>query len=294
MALWFTKKGREQRRLKLEAKLLDAEKARIAALPRPKVGLALSGGGAKGYAHLGVLKAFAENGIEFDTVAGTSAGSLVGALYAYGLPIEKMLEAGEKLDVKDIRDHTFLLNPSNPANIEAVVRDLIGDALFSDLKKPFAAVATDLKTGQEIVLNMGSVPRSVSASCCVPVVFKPVVWGDWHLVDGGLVNVLPADIVRSMGADRVVGVDINSARGAGTESLKLWDVVKASFRIATGANAKMGILQSDIVIRPDTKKFRSSKKEGYEQMIEEGYNAALDVIPQVKALFEPIDTANGG
>ncbi|MDR1093056.1 MAG: patatin-like phospholipase family protein [Clostridiales bacterium] len=286
MALWFTKKGREQKRLKFEEQRLAAERERVAALPRPKVGLALSGGGAKGYAHLGVLKAFEENGVDFDVVAGTSVGSLIGALYAYGLPTEKIIEAGADLEIKDIRDHSFLLNPSNPANIEAVVRGLIGDVLFSDLKKPFSAVATDLKSGREIVLNMGGVARAVSASCCVPVVFKPVVWGDWHLVDGGLVNVLPADVARAMGADKVVAVDINSARGSGTDSVKLWDVVKASFRIAMGASSKFGMLRADLAILPDTKRFRSSKKEGYEEMIETGYQAALEVIPQVKALFE--------
>jgi NTE family protein len=274
MSLWFTKKGREQRRQAAEQRRVTAEKERLAALPRPKIGLCLSGGGAKGYAHLGVLKAFEENGLDFEMVAGTSVGSLVGALYAFGLSAEQMIAAGEKLEVKDIRDHSFLLNPSNPANIEAVVRDIIGDVLFSDLK-----------SGEEIVLNMGSVARSVSASCCVPVVFKPVIWGDWHLVDGGLVNVLPASVLRSMGADKVVSVDINSTRGSGTDSIKLWDVVKASFRIATGASSKFGVMLSDVMILPNTKKFHSTKKTGYEEMIEEGYNAGLDAVPRIRELF---------
>jgi len=286
MALWFTKKGREQKRQKIEEKQIAAEKERIAALPRPKVGLALSGGGAKGYAHIGALKAFAENGIEFDMVAGTSVGSLLGALYAYSMPIEDMLAAGEALEVKDIRNSTFLLNPSNPANIEAVVRKLIGDVVFSDLKKPFAAIATDLKTGNEIVLNMGNVCRAVSASCCVPIIFKPVIWDEMHLVDGGLVNVLPATVVRAMGADKVVGVDINSTRGSGTDSLKLWDIVKASFRIATGASSKFGIQQCDVAVLPNTQKYKSTKKEGFEEMIDEGYRAALDAMPEILRLFE--------
>jgi NTE family protein len=273
MAFWF---GKKQRR--------NADGA-AAAPVRGKVGLCLSGGGSKGFAHVGALRAFEELGIDFDLVAGTSAGSLVGALYAFGLSADKMTEIGGALKLTDIRDHSFLFSPSNAANIEALMRDIIGDALFSDLKKPFAAVTVDLRSGTEVILSMGSVARAVSASCCVPGIFKPVIWDEFHLVDGGLKNVIPADVVRAMGADKVVSIDINSSRGEGTDSLRMLDIIKATLRIAVGANAKTGLQCSDIVISPDTRKYRATSKDGFEEMIEAGYNAAAEAAPRIMELF---------
>ena len=253
---------------------------------KPKIGLALSGGGARGFAHIGAIKAFEEAGFAFDVIAGTSAGSIVGALFSFGVPLQTIEGAAEYLKVEDVRDSTFIFSTSNPSNIEAILRNLIGDAMFSDLKIPFCAVTCDLVSGQEIRLDRGSVARAVSASCCVPGIFKPVIWGDYHLIDGGIKNVLPADAVRDMGADFVVGVEVNSTRGIGTDSMKTLDVFKASMRMAIASNGKIGLKNSDIVILPDTRKYKSSSKEGYQDMIAEGYRAAKEAVPEIQKLFE--------
>lgn len=253
---------------------------------KPLIGLALSGGGARGFAHIGALKAFSEAGLKFDMIAGTSAGSIVGALYSYGMPLEKIEEAGETLKVEDVRDSTFIFSVSNPSNIEGIMRNLIGDALFSDLKIPFIAVACDLVTGQEVHIERGSVARAVSASCCVPGIFKPVIWDEKHLIDGGIKNVLPADVVRGMGADFVVSVEVNSTRGVGTDSLKTMDVFRAAMRMSLASNGKIGLANSDVVLFPDTRKYKSSSKEGYREMIAEGYRAGKEALPEIEKLYE--------
>ena len=283
MAFW-TRKGRELRtaeKVKKSAAYIEANRP----VRKPRIGLALSGGGARGFAHIGALKVFEEEGFKFDMIAGTSAGSIVGALYSYGLPLPEIEAAGEHLKVEDVRDSTFIFSTSNPGNIEGIMRNLIGDAMFSDLRIPFTAVTCDLVTGQEIRLDRGSVARAVSASCCVPGIFKPVIWDDYHLIDGGIKNVLPADVVRDMGADFVVAVEVNSTRGIGTDSLKTLDVFKAAMRMAIAGNGKIGLKNSDIVIMPDTRKYKSSSKQGYREMIEEGARAAKEAVPEIQKLY---------
>ena len=284
MAFWFRKDKETRAADKLFKRAAYVE----ANLPtrEPKIGLALSGGGARGFAHIGAIKAFEEAGLKFDMIAGTSAGSLIGALYSYGMPIKEIEDAGENIKVEDVRDSTFIFSTSNPGNIEAIMRNYIGDAMFSDLKTPFTAIACDLVSGQEVRLNRGSVARAVSASCCVPGIFKPVIWDEWHLIDGGIKNVLPADAVKEMGADFIVAVEVNSGRGIGTDSLKTLEVFKAAMRMAIASNGKIGLKYSDIVILPDTRKYKSSSKEGYREMIAEGYRAAAEAIPEIKKLFE--------
>lgn len=284
MAFFF----RKDKELRLAEKVKKRAAYVQANLPtrKPRIGLALSGGGARGFAHIGALKAFSEAGLNFDMIAGTSAGSIVGALYSYGLPLPEIEAAGEGLKVEDVRDSTFIFSTSNPSNIEGIMRDFIGDAMFSDLKIPFVAVACDLVTGQEVHLDRGSVARAVSASCCVPGIFKPVIWDDKHLIDGGIKNVLPADVVREMGADFVVSVEVNSGRGIGTDSLKTMDVFKAAMRMSITGNGKTGIINSDIVLFPDTRKYKSTSKDGYREMIAEGYRAAKEAMPEILKLFD--------
>ena len=282
---FFFRKDKETRRAEKVQKQAEYVHANLPTRS-PVIGLALSGGGARGFAHIGVLKAFCEAGLKFDIIAGTSAGSIVGALYSFGLPFEKMEEASENIKVEDVRDSTFIFSTSNASNIEGILRNYIGDAMFSDLRIPFVAVACDLVTGKEVHLDRGSVARAVSASCCVPGIFKPVIWEDKHLIDGGIKNVLPADVARERGADFVVSVEVNSARGIGTDSLKTLDVFKAAMRMSLAGNGKIGLINSDIVIFPDISKYKSTSKQGYREMIAEGYRAAKEALPEILKLYE--------
>lgn len=134
-----------------------------------KLGLALSGGGAKGFAHIGVLRAFENVGLEFDIITGTSVGSLIGALYSAGIDTRQMEEFGKRLKTTDVLDKKILITPSKSKNIENLVKNWIGSVSFSDLSKQFACVATNIKNGKEVILQSGSVATAVSASCSAPI-----------------------------------------------------------------------------------------------------------------------------
>ena len=250
-----------------------------------KVGLAF-GGGARGFAHLGVLKAFEENGLVFDEVAGTSVGSIVASCYAFGLTSDEMYNVAKKLKSNDIRNSKLFFVPSKTDGIENFVKSLIGDAHFEDMKKPLTVVAVDLKTAQEIHITEGSVVKAVAGSCAVPGVFNPVDFGAYRLADGGLQNNIPADVLRKNGCKYVVSIDINPTRGQGTDSTKLMDIIWASIGIMMKSNAVKGKMYSDFVVETDTSKYKSTSVEGAEEMYEIGYNSGLKLVPKIKELIE--------
>ncbi|MDD4003016.1 MAG: patatin-like phospholipase family protein [Clostridia bacterium] len=253
--------------------------------PKFKAGLSLSGGGARGFAHIGAIRAFEENDIDFSIVTGTSVGSLVGSLYAYGLNSQEMIELAKSIDAREIRTSKLFFRPSPSKNIENLMYKIYENIKFSDLPKRFALSTVDLKTGDEVVISEGNLAKAVSASCAVPLVFTPVEWGNYRLVDGGLVNVIPSDVARQLGAEVVVSVDINSTRGSGTDSIKIFDMFFTVFKIAMKSAAVKGIMNSDIIIKPDLKTYKATKFEGWTEMIEEGYRAALEAVPKIKELI---------
>jgi len=250
-----------------------------------KVGLALGGGGARGIAHLGAIKAFEEYGIKFDYIAGTSAGSLVGALYAYGLGADRLIEIAKSLNIKDIKTNKISFIPSKTDGIENIVKENIGDVSFKDLKTPFCAVAVDIKTGNEVHIKSGNVSKAVAGSCAVPGVFNPVEFENFRLMDGGLQNTIPSDVVKTMGADVVIAVDVNPSRGYGTESTKIIDLLSASIRILMKSNAVKGKLYANIILEPNTKRFKSTKLAGLDEMIKEGYDSAKANMPSILKLL---------
>ncbi len=176
-----------------------------------KIGYALGGGGARGLSHVGVLKALEEHGSFPDVIAGTSIGALVGALYASGLRAAD-IEKAMHLDLRrlaSLADVTLSLSGFvRGKRVTDLLKSVLGDLTFSDLEIPFACLATDIVTGEEIVLRTGPVVRAVRASISVPGIFTPVKVGKRYLVDGGLVNVVPVNTCRDMGADYVVGVNV--------------------------------------------------------------------------------------
>lgn len=275
LSFFKRKKGEHERK----------EKPKKSYQPKVVAGLALGGGGARGFAHIGVLRAFEEHGIDFPIVTGTSVGSIVGSLYAYGLTSDEMLELAKTLNEREIRTSKLFFRPSPSKNIEDMVYRIYGDIKFSDLSKRFALSTVDLKTGEEVVLSEGNLAKAVSASCAVPLIFSPVKWEDYLLIDGGLANVIPSDVARQLGAEVVVSVDINSSRGQGTDSTKTLDVFFAVFRIAMKSTAVKGIMNSDIIIKPDLKSYKATKFQGWSEMVDEGYRAASELMPQIKELL---------
>lgn len=249
-----------------------------------KLGLALGGGGARGVAHIGVLKAFEENGITFDFVAGTSAGSIVGAMYSFGKTPEEMLKIARTLDVKDIRKSKFFM-PSKTDGIEDLIKQNLGDVDVSQSKIPFSAIAVDLISSREIAFTRGNLSKVVAGSCAVPGVFVPVEYEDMHLSDGGLQNNIPSDVPRHFGCDYVVAVDVNSTRGYGTSSLKVLDVILATIRIMSKSNCNKGYLNADIVVAPSMKEYKSTKMDDIDAMYAEGYQAGLEAVPKILELI---------
>ena len=254
-------------------------------MKKPKIGLALGGGGARGFAHLGVIKAFEEFGIKFDYVAGTSAGSVVGACYAAGMPWERMYSIAKNIKVKDIRTNKIPLMPSKTEGIENLMISALGDINIEDLKIPFSAVAVDIKQAKEVCISHGNLAKAVAGSCCVPGVFVPVSFGDMLLCDGGLQNTIPADVPRFFGCDYVIAVDCNRERLYGTDSIKVLDVLSCTIRILMQGNAVKGYINADYVIQPDTKRFKATKPVGIDDMIEEGYRAGVDAIHKIKDIL---------
>ena len=196
-----------------------------------KIGLALGGGASRGFAHIGVLKAFEENGIKFDFVAGTSVGSLVGAFYCAGKTVSEIETIAKSIKEKDIRTSKIVFMPSKTTGIENLVTTHLGDMQIEDLTIPFSPVVVDLKSTDEIALRRGNLAKAIAGSCAVPGVFTPVEFEDKLLADGGLQNAIPADVPKIFGCDYVVAVDVNPTRTYGTNSTKFVDTLLASIRI---------------------------------------------------------------
>ena len=250
-----------------------------------KVGIAFSGGGARGFVHIGAIKAFEEAGIEFDAVSGTSAGSIIASFYAAGYSSDDLLKVAKTIKAKDIRNSKLFFVPSSTTGIENIITDNLGNVSVSSLKKPLAVVSVDLITGNEIVFTKGNLAKVVAGSCCFPGVFNPVEYEHMHLVDGGLKNNIPTDVLKLFDCDYVIAVDVNSTRGEGTMSLKLTEVLAASLSIGTMSNSIRGYMCADVVIKPETKRFSSLKAGDLETMVEEGYNATKLVVQDILKLI---------
>jgi len=173
-----------------------------------KIGLALSGGGARGIAHVGVLKVLEEAQVPVHMLAGTSMGGVVAAIYAAGRPADEIAQFARSLRLLDVvqRDRTGLGLLSQDKMASLLEKALGGDLSFDQLQLPLALVAVDLETGEEVVIREGSVVEGILATTALPVVFPPLRWQGRWLVDGGVLNPVPFDIVRHMGADRVIAV----------------------------------------------------------------------------------------
>lgn len=250
-----------------------------------KIGVAFGGGGARGFTHLGAIKAFEEFGLNFDFIAGTSAGSLAGAFYAAGYSFKEMYNIIKDIKEKDIRKNLIPFTPSKLDALGEIVIKSLGDINIEQLPKPFAAVAVDIKTTKEVCFAKGNLAKAVMGSCAVPGVFQPVVYDNMILCDGGLQNTIPADIPKYFGCDYVISIDVNKSRTYGTDSTKILDVLSCSIRILMKSNAVRGYVNSDLVIAPETKRFKPTRTDGMEEMIEEGYKATIDVMPQIMEIF---------
>jgi NTE family protein len=260
----------------------------------PKIGLALSGGAARGMAHVGVLRALLENDIPIDCIAGTSAGAIVAGAFAAGMPLEQIEDFGRTLRWRDIGRVTMSrLGVQSNERLEQYMRARLPVTKFEELRIPFAAVATDLATGQAIVLkDEGDVPFAIRASCTIPGWYVPVLDQQGRqLVDGGLVAVIPSTVTRALGADVVIAVDVNS-EGATfiTPSSSVIGVLLQSMMVVQKTASSYQLEISDFVISPKVGHIRWDEMGRAEELMDAGYKVGIESIPTVRALIESVTT----
>lgn len=250
-----------------------------------KIGLALGGGAARGFAHVGVIKALEARGIHADIVVGTSAGSVVGAMYASGLNGFQLNRLASTMDEASISDWTMPFRSRGMLRGEALqsyVNKILKDRPIEQMPRQLGIVATDLQSGAPILFRRGNTGQAVRASSSVPGVFEPVHIGSRDYVDGGLVAPVPAEYARQMGADFVIAVDI-SANPTAQATQGQFDILMQTFTIM-GQSIKQYELEknADVVIRPSLAKMAASDFQGRNRAILAGEEAVAKMWPEIQ------------
>lgn len=249
---------------------------------RGALGLALGGGAARGIAHIGVLKVLQEEDIPVCCVAGTSIGSIIGALFCAGKRWEEIWEISQEIRWGELVQATFSgmgLVKSN--RLEKLITSQIGEIDFDDLKIPLTAVAVDIVTAQPVYLNSGSVAQAVRASASIPGIFEPLIIDERMLVDGGVCDNLPADVVREMGARTVLAVDLNSESSDGEKPKNLIDVTFQTFSVLMWNTSRAGRRNADILLQPDITHIGFHDLGKAEELFAAGETAARDALPRL-------------
>ncbi|MDL5032056.1 patatin-like phospholipase family protein [Pelomonas sp. APW6] len=248
----------------------------------PKVGLALGGGAARGFAHIGVIQVLEENGIKVDLVAGTSAGSLVASMYASGKNGKELAQMAESMDEGAITDWAFptrgLIRGEALARF---VREKTGNRLIEQMPLPLGIVATDLSDGSPILFRTGDTGAAVRASSSVPAVFQPVKIGQREYVDGGLVAPVPVRYAKQMGAELVIAVDISEP----PEPKPPGDAMRMllqTFSIMGRSINNFELREADVIIRPKLEGVGSADFSARKRSIQAGRDAAQAALPQLR------------
>jgi NTE family protein len=262
---------------------------------KKKVGIALGSGGPRGYAHIGVIKALEENNIPIDIVAGASAGSLIGGLYlALGsiAKVEKIVLSFKRKDLYSMfAGFGFYTGILKSDKVFEYLDNILQGTSIEDLNKPYAAVATNIKSGKAVALTEGNLAKAIKASCSVPIVLESTEINGNHFVDGGISNPVPVETAKELGADIVIAVNLDNYLED-----KNWQVMKR-FALKNVATASLAILQSnfadtlcseaDITIVPQINSNSTINIFEYinpKDKIEAGYRATIGVMQQIKAI----------
>jgi len=252
---------------------------------KPTVGLALGSGGARGFAHIGVLKVFEAHGIQCDLLAGSSMGSLIAALYANGIEPHMM----EKLAMNLKRKHWLDVIVPNLGfvagdKIKQLIRLLTHGKKIEELDKELAIVATDIETGERVVFREGPVDQAVRASISIPGIFVPERVGDRLLVDGGVIDRVPITVVREMGADIVIAIDV-AQFDTKMKVASIFDVIAQTIDVMEREILRHRMLSANLVIRPNVGHYSSISYNGIEEIIAEGERTALEHVDEIKQLI---------
>ncbi|MCK6404642.1 MAG: patatin-like phospholipase family protein [Rhodocyclaceae bacterium] len=253
---------------------------------KPVIALALGGGAAKGFAHIGVIKALEAQGIVPDIIVGTSAGSVVGAMYASGKSGFELQQLAITLDESAVSDWSMPDRGVLKGDALATfINKAVSNTTIERLPKKFGAVATDLASGEPIVFRSGDTGTAVRASSSVPGVFQPVAIRGREYVDGGLVSPVPVRFAREMGADFVIAVDISNKPQAAKTKGSL-DILLQTFAIMGQSLNRSELPQADVVIRPDISQLAATDFKTRHQAVLEGEKATAHVLPTLKAKLE--------
>lgn len=259
-------------------------------MQRKKIGLALSGGGARGFAHIGVLRALVEHDIPIHMIAGTSAGSIVGAAFAADMSVDEIIAMGSKVGWTNTTWPSLTpLGLLSNASLGNFIESEFPATRFEDLKIPFAAIACDFESGEEVMFKTeGDMPFAIRASCAIPGVFAPVIDSENRLlVDGGVVSPMPADAVRQMGADIVIAVDL-MACGASFRSRPrtAFGMIFQSSMMMLRAASRNQHYHADVVIIPKIAHLRPDQINKMNEFISLGEAAAREKIDEIRTLMQ--------
>jgi NTE family protein len=260
----------------------------IASKQPARIALVLGAGASKGFAHIGVLKVLETNKIPIHMVVGTSAGSFVGSLYAYGynaFQLQRMALSIERGDIVDltIPDNGFIRGKL----LENYVNKMINNTTLERLRIPFYPVATNIQTGQEVVFATGNTGTAVRASCSIPGIFRPVKIAGEYYVDGGVVSPVAVDAAKRLGADIVIAVDISADIDSDVPDNTIETILK-SINIMYSKISGIQIAKADIIIRPKVGHIGSADFGKRHEAILEGEKAAIEVLPQIIAIIEKL------
>jgi len=253
-----------------------------------KIALVLGAGAARGFAHIGVLKVMEANKVPIHMIIGTSAGSFVGSLYAYGynaFQLQKMALSIEKGDVIDytIPDNGFIKGDK----LEEYLNNIFKSTPIEKFRTPFYAIATNLPSGQEVVFGQGNAGKAVRASCSIPGIFRPAKIADKMYIDGGVVSPVAVDVARRYGADVVIAVDISADLDKKQPEGTI-DTILQSINIMYSRLAATQLTRADIVIKPKAGHIGSADLEKRHEAIMEGEKAALEVLPALQNLVSKL------
>lgn len=254
---------------------------------KPIIALVLGSGGARGYAHIGAIEILEKNNIYPDFIVGTSAGSIVGSLYASGKNSSELREIALNLKANDVRDVTLDRKGFfEGKKVEDFINKEVNNTPLQSLKIPMYVIATELKEGKKVVFNYGNTGQAVRASVAIPSMFIPTKIGDDEYVDGGLVSPVPVDVAKKLGADIVIAVDI-LAQPVHTETSNIWGLFNQNINIMQKHLAQEELKGADIVIQPDLReKVHIFDVSGREITMLAGQNAAQKVMPEIRKIIE--------
>ncbi|ERP96204.1 alpha/beta hydrolase [Acinetobacter sp. COS3] len=262
---------------------------------RPVIALVLGSGGARGYAHIGVIEVLEQQGIRPDFIVGTSAGSIVGSIYASGKSAAELRDIALKLKANDVRDvNVSLKGFFDGKKVEDYVNDQVHNIPLQKLKIPMYVVATELKDGSKTVFNYGNTGQAVRASTSIPSMFVPTKIHNTEYVDGGLVSPVPVEVARELGADVVIAVDI-LAQPIHTETTNVWGLFNQNINIMQGRLAEEELKDADVVIQPDLReKAHIFDVKDRENTMQAGVDAAIQKLSDIQWVIQnKKNVANG-